>query len=76
MNNDKHNLIAFLSVLSAIVLLFMIASVLLYFSRSVEAIGIGGAITGLIGVLGTFRPQQRPSQVGPNENVNVEGEKP
>lgn len=67
---EKHNLIAFLSVLAAIVILFVIASVLLYFGRSVEAIGIGGAITGLIGVLGTFRPIQRTPNVEQADTVN------
>ena len=68
---ERHTLIAFLSVLAAIVVLFMMASVLLYFGKSVEAVGIGGVMTGLIGVLGSFRPQARQGQVGPNENVEV-----
>ena len=61
--SERHNLVAFLCVLGAIVLLFTIASVLLYFGKSVEAVGIGGVMTGLIGVLGTFRPQQRKVEV-------------
>lgn len=56
MNSEKYNLIAFLSVLGAIIILFIAACVCLFFGRSVEAIGIGGVMTGLIGVLGTFRP--------------------
>lgn len=56
---DKHMLVAFLATLGAIVILFAMASVCLYYGRSVEAIGIGGVMTGLIGVLGTFRPQAR-----------------
>mgnify|MGYP001566525588 CR=1 FL=1 len=57
--SDRHMLIAFLSVLMAIVLLFAMACLCLYNGKSVEAIGIGGVMTGLIGVLGTFRPQAR-----------------
>ena len=69
--NERHTLTAFLSVLGAIVLLFSIASVLLYFGRSVEAIGIGGVMTGLIGILGTFRPQQRKVEVDQPEGKPV-----
>src|SRR3712207_8210097 len=50
----SHILIAFLSVLAAIVLLFCVACLLLYFGKSVEAIGVGGVMTGLIGILGTL----------------------
>lgn len=32
---------------------------------------IGLGVSGLIGVIGTFRPQQNP-QVGPNENVEIQ----
>lgn len=32
---------------------------------------IGAGVSGLIGVIGTFRPQQNP-QVGPNENVEIQ----
>ena len=63
MNDDKHNLIAFLAVLGTIAVLFTISAICLYNGRSVEAIGIGGVMTGLIGVLGTFRPTQRKVEV-------------
>lgn len=66
---ERHTLIAFLSVLAAIVALFCIASLLLYFGKSVEAIGIGGVMTGLIGILGTFKPRSAPPD-GP-QDVNV-----
>jgi hypothetical protein len=56
---ERHSLIAFLSVLGAIVLLFLVSAACLYAGKSVEAIGIGGVMTGLIGVLGSFRPQSR-----------------
>ena len=68
---DRHNLIAFLAVLGAIVLLFVAACICLVLGKSVEAIGIGGVMTGLIGVLGTFRPRQNNGgNVENAENVN------
>ena len=74
MTDDRHNLIAFLSVLGTIALLFTISAVCLYNGRSVEAIGIGGVMTGLIGVLGTFRPVNKPAQNVENaETVNQSG---
>lgn len=54
---DKHTLIAFLATLGAIVLLFGLSALCLWAGRSVEAIGIGGVMTGLIGILGTFKPR-------------------
>lgn len=66
--SDRHTLIAFMAVLIAIVVLFCIASILLYFGRSVEAIGIGGVMTGLIGILGSFRPRSPSQEV---QDVNV-----
>jgi hypothetical protein len=68
MSDDKHTLIAFLATLGAIVALFIAACVCLAFGKSVEAIGIGGVMTGLIGVLGTFRPRQSGPAV---ENANT-----
>lgn len=73
--DDKHNLIAFLAVLGAIVLLFGISALCLYNGRSVEAIGIGGVMTGLIGVLGTFRPRQATANVERADTVN-QGQQP
>lgn len=61
--SDNHTMVAFLATLVAIVLLFVISALLAYHGKSVEAIGIGGVMTGLIGVLGTFRPQQRKVEV-------------
>lgn len=55
----KHNnpLVAFISVLVTIVILTIAATVVKLHGGEVETIGIGAAITGLIGVLGTFRPK-------------------
>ena len=54
---EQHNLIAFLATLTAIVVLVGMALIALSRGQSLEAVGIGGAVTGLIGVLGTFRPR-------------------
>jgi hypothetical protein len=70
MTDDRHNLIAFLAVLITIAALFIISAICLYNGRSVEAIGIGGVMTGLIGVLGTFRPQQR-APATPAEPIEI-----
>lgn len=63
--NDTHNLIAFLSVVSAIVALALIGG-----TGSDLAI-----MTGLIGVLGTFRPRERTKAEPtgtPGDPVSVE----
>ncbi len=73
---DKHTLIAFLSVLGTIGVLFTISAVCLYSGRSVEAIGIGGVMTGLIGVLGTFRPSSKPAQNVENADTVNQGSQP
>jgi hypothetical protein len=57
---EQHNLIAFLATLTAIVVLVGMALIALSRGQSLEAVGIGGAVTGLIGVLGTFRPRTPP----------------
>lgn len=54
---DRHTLIAFLATLAAIVIMVAMALVALSRGQSLEAVGIGGAVTGLIGVLGTFKPR-------------------
>ena len=53
-----HNLIAFLATLVAIVVLVLVGAWMASTGRPAEALGIGGAVTGLIGVIGTFRPKQ------------------
>ena len=74
MNEDNHTLIAFLATLGAIVLLFAAACICLAFGKSVEAIGIGGVMTGLIGVLGTFRPKSGSVATTTTGDVNVNKE--
>ena len=71
MPTEKHTLIAFVAVLISIVLMVSIAAVLCALQRPYEALGVGGAVTGLIGVLGTFRPNRPGTAVGSAETVNT-----
>jgi hypothetical protein len=63
---DRHALIAFLSTLLAILYLVTIAAWLAYSAKYAEALGIGGAVTGLIGIAGTFKPTARNAQDAAN----------
>lgn len=54
---DRHSLIAFLSLIAAICYLATVAAVLAARKQYAEALGFGGITTGLVGVLGTFRPR-------------------
>jgi hypothetical protein len=55
--SEKYTLIAFCAILLAICYLATIASILAYQRRYAEALGFGGITTGLVGVLGTFKPR-------------------
>lgn len=55
--SERHTLIAFLSVLGAICYLATIAAILAWNGRYAEALGFGGLTTGLVGVIGTFKPR-------------------
>lgn len=50
-------LIAYLATVAAIVVLVLAGAYMAVNGRNAEALGIGGAVTGLIGVLGTFKPK-------------------
>lgn len=54
---ERHTLIAFSTLVAAICYLATIAAVLAFYGRYAEALGFGGLTTGLVGVLGTFRPK-------------------
>lgn len=68
--NDRHALIAFLACLVAIVILVLCGAWLAVHGKSSEALGIGGAVTGLIGVIGTFRPKTPTGNVEKADTVN------
>lgn len=55
--NDRHALIAFCAILISICYLASIAAFLAYQQRYAEALGFGGLTTGLVGVIGTFKPR-------------------
>ncbi len=64
MIGQRHSLIAYIATLVAVVLLVGIGAALAAWGKYSEALGVGGAVTGLIGVLGTFRPRQsQPGEV-------------
>ncbi len=65
--SEKHSLTAFCSVLFAICYLATIAAFLAYQGRYAEALGFGGITTGLVGVIGTFKPRTSPD----NQDVTV-----
>jgi hypothetical protein len=54
---ERHTLIAFLATLVAIVILVVTGALMAANGKPAEALGIGGAVTGLIGVIGTFKPR-------------------
>lgn len=63
---ERNTLIAFTLTIAAIVVLVLAG---VFASRnSFEVLGIGAAVTGLIGVLGTFRPHTQGSGT---QDVNV-----
>jgi len=68
--NDKHSLIAFLACLVAIIILVLAGAWMAVNGKSTEALGIGGAVTGLIGVIGTFRPRTPQANVERADTVN------
>jgi hypothetical protein len=74
MNQDKAQLIAFLATLTAIVVLVCVGAYVADMGKSTEALGIGAAATGLIGVIGTFRPKGPPMASTESGDVNVEAE--
>lgn len=61
--NNRHNVIAYLATLSAIVIMSIVAAIICivvepdtHLAQIVAALGfIGAAVTGLIGVIGTFK---------------------
>lgn len=81
---DKHAIIAYLATLIAIVVLAIVGALTcmlgsfdseVNLGRVIGALGfIGAAVTGLIGVIGTFRPKGPPAATTQSGDVNL-GEK-
>lgn len=67
----RDAIFAFVATLIAICYLATVAAILAAKGQYTEALGMGGVLTGLIGVIGTMRPRelpQRPSGSDDNEN--------
>jgi hypothetical protein len=75
MNSELHTLIAFMGTLAAIVVLALAGAYFASAGHGVEAAGMGAAVTGLIGVLGTFRPKS-PTATTDSGVVNVNSKQP
>jgi hypothetical protein len=68
---ERHTLIAFCAILAAICYLATVAAILAWQQRYAEALGFGGLTTGLVGVIGTFRPQPRKETGNTVENADT-----
>lgn len=71
--NERHTLIAFIAILLAICYLATIAALLAREGKYAEALGFGGLTTGLVGVIGTFRPKAATANVEKADTVNQGG---
>lgn len=78
MNEAMHSLIAYMATLFSIVLLVVLAAIICLqydghnLAQIVAALGfISAAVTGLIGVIGTFRPRAATASGRPADLVNV-----
>ena len=69
--SERHSLIAFCAILLAICYLATIAAYLAYNERYAEALGFGGLTTGLVGVIGTFRPKTTGSTDTQDETLKT-----
>lgn len=61
----RYNFLCFAFTLLAIVLLVLAGAYMAVRGKPYEALGIGGAVTGLIGVIGTFKPKS------PTEDMRI-----
>ena len=68
---QRHSLIAFSLLLGAICYLATVAAYLAAQGKYAEALGFGGITTGLVGVIGTFRPKSDTPAGTPADPVNV-----
>jgi hypothetical protein len=59
--NSTQAFYAYCATLIALVLIATVAAVLVAMGRDVAALGMAALFTGLIGVLGTFKPSTNPT---------------
>lgn len=69
--NERHSLIAFCAILLAICYLATIAAWLAFNGKYAEALGFGGLTTGLVGVIGTFRPKSAGTSEAQEETLKA-----
>lgn len=69
---ERHSLIAFSSLVAAICYLASIAALLAFYGKYAEALGFGGLTTGLVGVLGTFRPKANEPAGTPKDPITTQ----
>ena len=76
--SERHALRAFCVLVGAICYLATVAAILAWAGKYAEALGFGGLTTGLVGVLGTFRPKasltaitNRSRSAPPNEGTDT-----
>jgi hypothetical protein len=74
--NERYTLIAFGILVGAICYLATVAAVLAYNGKYAEALGFGGLTTGLVGVLGTFKPRTNASDQPQDVKVTNTEENP
>lgn len=73
---QRHSLIAFSLLLLAICYLATVAAWLASQGKYAEALGFGGLTTGLVGVIGGFRPKTDTPAGTPADPVNVKDSAP
>ena len=71
MDTDKYSLIAFVALLISIVRLTGIGAASCALARPYEALGLGATVSGLIGMLGTFRPTKPGTAIASAETVDT-----
>lgn len=64
-------MVAFIATLVAICFLATVAAVLAFNGKYSEALGMGGVLTGLIGVIGTMKPRELPPKPESSDHADV-----
>ena len=73
---DNHPLISYLATLVCVAYLMTICGILAYFSKYSEALGIGGVVVGLIGVMKMPSPRSTTIANTVADPVPVTGAQP
>lgn len=71
MLRQRDALLAFIATLIAICYMATVAAILAANGKYTEALGMGGVLTGLIGVIGTMKPRELPPKPESNDNVDA-----